>query len=57
MEPDQAKGLNQPTTDGDSEMHAIVILGWPEMGSSDTPNPEDVALRESREVTPILPTL
>ena len=30
-------------------MQAIVILGSPEMGSSDRPDPEDVALGEPRE--------
>ena len=52
---DQAEGSNQPTTDGDSEMQAIVIPGSPKMGSSDQPGPKDVALREPREVTLIPP--
>ena len=56
-EPYQAEGSNRPTTDGDSQMQAIIILGSPEMGSSDRPGPEDVALGEPREVTPILLTL
>ena len=56
-EPDHAEGSNWPTTDGYLEMHAIVIPGSPEMGSSDQPGPEDVALREPREVTLIPPAL
>ena len=56
-EPDQIEGLNQSTTYGDSEMQAIVIPSSPEMGSSDQPGPEDVALGEPREVTPIPPAL
>ena len=36
---------------------AIVIPGLPEMGSSDQPGLEDVALREPKEVTPIPPAL
>ena len=35
----------------------IVILGSPNMGSSDQPGPEDVGLGESREVTSIPPAL
>ena len=38
-------------------MKAIVIPGSPEMGSSDQPSPEDIALGEPREVTPIPPAL
>ena len=38
-------------------MQAIVILGSPEMGSSDQPGSEDVALGEPREVTLIPPAL
>ena len=38
-------------------MQAIVIPSSLEMGSSDQPGPEDVALGEPREVTPIPPTL
>ena len=34
-------------------MQAIVIPGSPEMGSSDRPDPEDVALRKPREATSI----
>ena len=34
-------------------MQAIIIPGSPEMGSSDQPGPGDVALGDSREVTPI----
>ena len=56
-EPDQAEGSNRPTTDGDSKMQAIVISSSPEMGSSDQPGPEDVALGEPREDTLIPPTL
>ena len=56
-EPDQAEGSNWPTTDGDSKMQAIIILGSPEMGSSDRLGLEDVALGEPREVTPISPAL
>ena len=56
-EPDQAEGLNRPTTDGGSEMQAILIPGSLEMGSSDQPGPEDVALGEPGEVTPIPPAL
>ena len=56
-EPNQAEGSNRPTIDGDSEMQAIVIPGSPEMGSSDQPGLEDVALGEPREVTPIPPAL
>ena len=32
---DRAKRSNQLPTDGASEMQAIVILGFPEMGSND----------------------
>ena len=56
-EADQAEGLNRPTTDGGSEMQAIIILGSLEMGSSDQPSPEGVALGEPREVAPIPPAL
>ena len=56
-EPDQAEGSNRPTTDGGSEMQTIVILGSPEMGSSDQPGPEDVAPGEPREVASIPPAL
>ena len=56
-EPDQAKGSNWPTIDGDSKMQAIIILGSPEMGSSDRLGPEDVALGKPREVTLIPPSL
>ena len=35
----------------------IVIPGLPEMGSSDRPDLEDVALREPREATPTPPAL
>ena len=52
-EPDQAEGSSRPATDGDSEMQAIVILGSPEMGLSDRPDLEDVALGEPREATSI----
>ena len=38
-------------------MQAIVILGSPEMGSSDQPGSKDVALGEPREVTLIPPAL
>ena len=31
----QAEGSNRTTTDGGSEVQGIVILGSPEMGSSD----------------------
>ena len=54
-EPDKAEGSNRLTTDGDSEIQAIVIPGSPEMGSSDQPGPKDVSLGEPREVTPIPP--
>ena len=54
---DQAKGSSQLATDGDSDMQAIVIPGSPEMGSSDRPNSEDVALGKLREATPIPPAL
>ena len=56
-EDDHAEGSNRPTTDGGSKMQAIVILGLPEMGSSDQPGPKGVALGEPREVTPIPPAL
>ena len=36
-------------------MQAIIIPDSPEMGSSDQPGPEGVALREPREVTTIPP--
>ena len=49
--PNQAEGSNQSTTDGDSEMQAIAILGSPKMGSSNQLGLEDVALGEPREVT------
>ena len=55
--PDLAKGSSQHATDGDSKIHAIVIPGSPEMGSSNRPGPEDVALGEPREATPIPLTL
>ena len=54
-EPDQAEGSNRPTTNGDSEMQAIVIPGSHEMGSSDQSGPEDVALREPRGSLRFLP--
>ena len=38
-------------------MQAIVIPGSPKKGSSDQSGPEDVALGEPREGTPILPAL
>ena len=38
-------------------MQAIIIMGLPDIGLSDRPGPEDVALRELREVTPIPPAL
>ena len=53
---DQAEGSSRPAMDGDSEMQTIVIPGSLEMGSSDRPNPENVALGEPREATPIPPT-
>ena len=53
MSPDQAEGSNRLITDGDSEMQTIVILGSPEMGSSDQSGPEDVAVGEPRGVTSI----
>ena len=56
-EVDQAEGLNRPSTDGGLEMQAIIILGSPEMGSSDKPGPGRVALGELREVTLIPPAL
>ena len=56
-EPDQVEGSNWPIKDGGSEMQAIVIPGSPEMGLSDQPDPEDVALGEPREVTLIPPAL
>ena len=56
-EPDQAEGSSRLATNGDSEMQAIVIPGSPEMGSSDRPGPEDVALGETREATLIPPAL
>ena len=56
-EPDQAERSNWLTKDGDSETQAIVIPGSPEMGSSNQSSPEDVALGEPREVTPIPPAL
>ena len=56
-ETDQTEGSNRPSTDGGSEMQAIIILGSPDIGSSDQPGPEGVALGESREVTPIPPAL
>ena len=36
-EADQAEGSNRPSTDGGSEMQAIIISGSPEMGPSDQP--------------------
>ena len=56
-EPDQAEGSSRPATDEDSEMQAIVILGLPDMGSSDRLGPEDVALGELKEATLIPPAL
>ena len=56
-EADQTKGSNRLSTDGGSEMQTIIIPASPEMGSSDQPGPEGVALGELREVTPIPPTL
>ena len=50
-EPNQAKASSRPTMDGDSEMQAIVIPGSPEMGSSERPGLEDVALGEPRGAT------
>ena len=50
-EPDWAEGLNRSTTDGDSEMQAIVIPSSPKMGSGDRPGLEDVSLGELREAT------
>ena len=38
-------------------MQAIVIPGSPEIGSSDRPDPEDVALGEPRDATSIRPAL
>ena len=55
--PDQVEGSSRLATDGDSEMQEIVITGSPEIGSSDRPGPEDIALGEPREATPILPAL
>ena len=51
--PDLAEGSCRPSRDGDSEMQTIFILSSPEMGSSDQPGSEDVALGEPMEATPI----
>ena len=56
-EADWAEGSNRLPTDGGSEMQEIVIPGSPEMGSSDQPGQEDVALGEPMEDTLILPAL
>ena len=56
-EADQAEGSNRLTMDGGLEMQAIIIPGSLEMGSSDQPGLEGVALGEPREVTSIPPTL
>ena len=52
-EADQVEGINRPTTDGGSEIQAIIILGSLEMGSSDQLGSEGVALGELREVSQI----
>ena len=54
---DQAEGSNRPTTDGDSDIQAIIIPSSPKIGSSDRPGSKDVALGKPREVTPIPPAL
>ena len=43
-EADQAEGSNRLPTDGGLKMQAIVIPGSPDMGSSDQPGSEGVAL-------------
>ena len=56
-EVDRAEGSNQLPTDGGSEMQAIVIPGFPEMGSNDQSGPEDFTRGEPREGTSIPPAL
>ena len=56
-EADRVEGSDQIPTDRGSDMQAIVISGSPETKSNDQPGPEDIALGEPRESTPISPTL
>ena len=54
--PEVVRGSGQPCLDGGSEVQAIIISSFPEMGLNDQPGLGNVTLAESREASPVLAT-